>query len=72
MGGRSNTEVSNRSGQPETAEGGDYSKKKFPPLGNPFCLARSLVDRVLFLNEFSDPRRLAQNILRKIGKFRQL
>ena len=67
-----NIGVSNQGRLPEATEGDRYSKKQFPPLGNHPCLTRSLVDRMLFLDEFSDPRRLAQDILRKVGKFRQL
>ena len=72
MGVGSSTEVSNHGGLPEAAEGEYYSKKELPPLGNPPCLARSLVDRVLLLDEFRDPRCLAQNILRKVGESGQL
>lgn len=68
----SSIQVSNKGGSPEAAEGDSYSKKQFSPLGNPLRLARSLVDRLLFLDEFCDPRSLAQHVVRKIGEFRQL
>lgn len=64
-----NIRVSGQHGKTEAAETDRYSKKKSPPLGNPPCLTRSLVDRMVFLNEFSDPLCLAQDIFRKIGEF---
>lgn len=72
MGVESGIQVSNQSGPLEAAEGDHYSKKKLPPLGNPPRLTRGPVDRMLFLDECRDPRRLAKNILRKIREFRQL